>query len=436
MRRKRQNRKGTAGRVLSPVAAFVLAAAFVIGAPPLSGEAWAVELERDCSFQVMPVTEGGNIAEGQPGEPVDVVIDLYLVAQAREVEGYDTYDYYIPKDSPYYARISAFAAAGENAGWEMEEDAAGMTFRYRPREGEAGEAWEALSREAAVVGLTEAPELMPAATGDAGSTLTNLEAGLYLVVARGSSLEQKEDYVTELEREDGTTEPATIAYSDEYVYRFRPQMISLPTKESTGGGISTADPGEWVYDLGGIELKFDLDSRYASLEIVKGISTYGAPASFVFEVEASLEGRVVYGDIVTLSFDENSRGDKSVLLEDKIPAGADVTVTEVYSGAAYSLVGITVSAVGGEMPEGTSYTTDLASGRAVVTAISAGDQVSRITFTNDYNGSGNSGGAVINHFERESADAGWNWNQYRYNAGSGSWEWNGTLPAVMDVTVR
>lgn len=447
MRRKRQNRKGTAGRVYGPLAAFVLAAAFVIGAPPLSGQAWAVELERECSFQVLPVTEGGSIAEGQPGEKVDVAIDLYLVAQAREVGGYDTYDYYVSSDSPYYTGIASFVQTRGDQGWEYEQDEAGLTFRYSPRA--EGEGWEALARETASAGLAENAELSPTASGEAGSTLSGLDAGLYLVVARGGSLDRKADYVTELDTEDGRKELVTTAYSDDCVYRFRPQLISLPSRRTPDGNIGTADPGEWLYDLAGMELKFDLDSRFVSLEIVKGITRYASPATFVFEVEASREGRVVYSDIVTLSFDEESRGDKSVLLEDKIPAGADVIVTEIYSGADYSLTGITASAVGGEAPEGTSYTADLASGRAVITAISAGNIgsaeegvtegtgiVSRVTFTNDYNGSGNGGGGVTNHFEWDGGEAGWNWNQYRYNAGSGRWEWNGALPAVTDTTVR
>lgn len=445
MRRKRQNRKGTAGRVLCPLAAFVLAAAFIIGTPPLSGAAWAVELERECSFQVMPVTEGGSIPEGQPGEKVDVAIDLYLVAEAWEIDGYDTYDYHVATDSPYYAGIAAFVSAHEGSGWQSEEDSTGLIFRYSPEAGAEGEGWEALAREAAAVGLGESAGLLPTVTGEAGSRLSGLEAGLYLVVARGSSLDGKADYVTELDTEEGGREIATIAYTDDYVYRFSPQMISLPTKEAAEGNASTSDTGEWIYDLGGLELKFDLDSRYVSLEIVKEITRYGAPATFVFEVEASQDGRVVYSDVVALSFDENSGRGKSVILEDKIPAGADVTVSEVYAGASYSLTGIRAEAVGG-IPEGTSYTVDLASGRAVITAISAGnmggadeegsDIGARVTFTNDYNGSGNSGGAIANHFERDGADGEWSWNQYQYNAGSGMWEWNGTLPAVTENTVR
>ena len=78
MRRKWQNRKGRTGRILCPLTAFAVTAAFVIGTPPLSGEAWAVELDRGCAIQVTPVEEGGNPAEGQPGEKVDIAIDLYL----------------------------------------------------------------------------------------------------------------------------------------------------------------------------------------------------------------------------------------------------------------------------------------------------------------------------------------------------------------------
>ena len=186
-----------------------------------------------------------------------------------------------------------------------------------------------------------------------------------------------------------------------------------------------------------MELKFEQEPRRTSLEIVKNLVRYAGPAAFVFEVEAREGDSVVYSDIVTFSFDENTGNNKTIVLEDRIPAGADVTVTEIYSGVAYSLTDVTAgSSEGtGESTEGTAYITDVSSARAVITSISAGE-TARVVFTNDYNGSGSSGGAITNHFERDGAEAEWNWNQYMYNAGSGRWEWNGTLPAVTDTTVR
>lgn len=432
MRRKRQNRKGAPGRVLCPLLAFVLTAGFIIGMPPISGEALAVELDRECSLQVVPVEEGGSAAEGQPGERVDVSVDLYLVAEAREVRGQDSYDFIVKKDSPYYSMAAAFMEEQGEGGWEWEIDAEGLTFRYSPEADSQASGWEEFSARASAAILVGEEEPEPFITGEAGSRIENLKAGLYLMAARGSSLESREEYVS-VDTLEGEEVLSTIAYTDESIYRFSPQLISLPTKEPEGGTVSTAGSGEWLYALNGMELKFDLDSRYTSLEIVKNLDQYVNPAAFVFQVEAREGDRVVYSDIVTISFDGSSGTGKSVVLEEKIPAGCDVTVTEVYSGASYSLTALDAGAEG-ETPD-TAYAADLAAGRASVTSISAGT-VTRVTFTNSYNGSGNSGGAVTNHFEREGADGDWNWNQYQYNGNSGLWEWNGSLPAVMDATVR
>lgn len=431
MKRRRQNRKGAVRRVLCPMLAFVLASAFAIGTPRLSGNAWAVELDRKCSVQIAPVVEG-SVTEGQPGERVGLTVDLYLVAEAREVGGQDTYDYIVEKDSPYYAALSAFLR--ENEGWEYEDSGEGLVFRCMAET--KGNDWEALSRAAAAAALT-GEDVIPDAAGEAGSSLADLNAGLYLAAARGSRLEDKVDYVTVREDEEGNQGIFTLAYTDAFIYRFRPQLFSLPTKEPEGGTVSTANSGEWLYALNGVELKFEQEPRRTSLEIVKNLVRYAGPAAFVFEVEAREGDSVVYSDIVTFSFDENTGNNKTIVLEDRIPAGADVTVTEIYSGVAYSLTDVTAgSSEGtGESTEGTAYITDVSSARAVITSISAGE-TARVVFTNDYNGSGSSGGAITNHFERDGAEAEWNWNQYMYNAGSGRWEWNGTLPAVTDTTVR
>lgn len=440
MREKRQNRKGAWRRILSPLLTLALTAGMALTASPSGGEALAVELNRECSLQVAPITEGGSPAEGQPGEKVDVTIDLYQVARAQEVDGYDTYDYHIDTDSPYYAGIAAYVSAREGEGWESEQDAEGLNFRYRPREAEENAGWAGLAQEAASLTLKGDAAVPVSAAGEAGSRITGLEAGLYLIIARGSSLTEKEDYVTAIETEEGGEETATVAYSQEYVYSFIPQLVSLPGKEPEAGIISTAGAGEWLYDLTGAELKPTVGPRYTGLEIVKVLEGYASPASFVFQVEASQNGRVIYSDVVTLSFDGTSGSTKSILLEDKIPAGADVTVTEVYSGAGYDLTGVTAGPGAGEIQEGTGYNTNPAAAMAVITSIgperAEGEAAARVTFTNSYNGSGNNGGAITNHFEREEEEADWSWNQYRYDPAAGSWGWNPALPAVTDTTAR
>ena len=82
-----------------------------------------------------------------------------------------------------------------------------------------------------------------------------MEAGLYLIIARGSDLTKVEDYKIEVTQKDEAmgediTRLATIANSHKNTYLFAPQLVSLPTKEADSDGvINTANPGEWVYDL-------------------------------------------------------------------------------------------------------------------------------------------------------------------------------------------
>ena len=105
-------------------------------------------------------------------------------------------------------------------------------------------------------------------------------------------------------------------------------------------------------------------------------------------MEAVLNGQNVYSDTVTLTFTE--AGSKSYVIEG-IPAGAQVTVTEIYTGTTYTLVA----------PEGTDGTQN--------TVIQAGS-TSSVSFTNDYTPTDKGGGAVINQFRYEDGE-GWGWTK-------------------------
>jgi hypothetical protein len=109
--------------------------------------------------------------------------------------------------------------------------------------------------------------------------------------------------------------------------------------------------------------------------------------------------------VVALTFD--AAGKQSLTIE-KIPAGAVVTVTEIYSGGSYKVTG------SGEF-------------ETVILANEAYDQVveetteevetATVTFVNDYDGSSNGGTGVVNHFEE----------------GNGGWVWtNGPEPEVAE----
>lgn len=324
------------------VLVFTLATVATVSTSTVS----AVDLSQPCSLTVVP----GSSEYIEDLTSAGLVVDLYRVADAREVSSADSYTYQF---------VSDFASL------EISDSPTNLE-------------WRSLSQKAANIAL-KSGQAHPVVTGaacdhaigqtDAGSSLS---AGLYLVVVRGQGLK---NYMTTVKDEAGKEQIATVAYSEKYTYTFAPELVSLPGKQAdANGNVNTANPGEWLYDMS-ITMKPGQAKRFGSLEIIKTLLSYSAtsgPATFVFSVEAVLNGKNVYSDVVSLVF--NSPGQKSCLIE-KIPVGAMVTVTEVYSGACYTL------------------TTD-----ADQTAVIPANDVVSVSFTNDYAGTNNGGGGITNHF--------------------------------------
>lgn len=199
-----------------------------------------------------------------------------------------------------------------------------------------------------------------------------------------------------------------VVKSANYVYNFKPFLISVPTNNYVPGAVDANDA--WVYDVE-VGLKPEQKERYASLRITKALDNFNATlggAMFVFDVTATVEKtgaagetvtETVYSDVVQLSFD--GPGSKSVLIGPegktgvnvigKIPAGSKVTVTERHKGSAYKVVGNDVWSVEGitASQEGT------------------GNPDATAAFENDYNGGINGGAGVVNHFEYSEEDKNW-----------------------------
>ena len=177
--------------------------------------------------------------------------------------------------------------------------------------------------------------------------------------------------------------------TDYYRYSFVPFLISLPNNYYNPDETDSSD--EWIYgDEEGkpvyVGLKPEREDRYGDLVIEKILSSYNETldgASFVFEVKAVKENTLVYSDVVSLTFD--GYGSDRVIIE-HIPAGAAVTVTEVYSGAGY------VPADGALEKN---------------TMIAADSDSAKVTFENRYDGKLNGGGtSVVNHFTYEKDESG------------------------------
>ena len=163
-------------------------------------------------------------------------------------------------------------------------------------------------------------------------------------------------------------------------------MISLPNNYYKEGVTGTTD--EWVYELTGskaLGLKPQKTDRYGDLKIVKNLNVYNETidgATFVFQVEATKtdidtqETKTVYSNVVAIDF--NAPGQKEVIIQD-IPAGADVTVTEIYTGASYKL------------------TSDVAK-TTVIIADGEDGAPATVDFSNTYDYRLNGGNGVVNSF--------------------------------------
>ena len=225
------------------------------------------------------------------------------------------------------------------------------------------EEWQTMAEAAMTVVLEN--DMEPTASSTAAEGFDDeLSVGLYLVVVN-------------------------TAQSETYEYSFTPYLVSLPNNYYYSSG----NDG-WTYEVT-TSMKPERTDLYGNLVIEKDLTSFNATvggATFVFQVEATKnykvsesaadDIKVVYSNVVSLTFEE--AGKQSITIEN-LPAGAIVTVKEVYSGGSYEVVG-----------EDTVETVIVAEEDAVI-----------VTFENTYNGKLNGGSGVVNHFEE--GEGGWTW---------------------------
>ncbi len=328
--------------------ALLMVCLLVICTPRLTGPARAVDLDAACALTVTAGSQemAEDIAEA------GVVLDLYKVADAVPVSGSDAYAY--EAAAPY----------------------SGLVIPAQPTQ----EDWATLEQQAAAIALSGGDTPF-AAEQQPNEKIESLSAGLYLVVARGAGLEE---YTTTVTGDDGVEKLGTLAESRVNRYTFLPELVSLPGKAADEDGVlNTANPGDWLYEVE-ITLKPEQDSRLSSIEIVKTLTGFNGtePATFVFSVEATYRDQPVYSNVVPMVF--TGAGTQRVTVEG-LPIGAEVTVTEVYSGASYALV-----------------TAD--SQNAVVSA----EEIVSVEFTNTPTTERKAGGSITNRFAYD-AEGGWTW---------------------------
>lgn len=430
------------------------AALCVVMAVPVIGSAAPLEKDKKCSLKVEAIksTENNSAMAADLWDNANLVYDLYKVGEIVDDGGYYTYkltdefaklrdneklenfvdekgQLIVPRDTPDGGTI-------DSSLWDdLSQEAARLALDIQKENGEkpgagdnAGGGDTAQAGGLPVIGEivgTDKPgegRFTPVLTGvRLGVEQSDLNTGLYLLIARGSNIESyitKEYPAVSSGTEPGGNDPVpggetkeekivTVAYTDQHVYTFAPELISLPAKEPDADGIiSTAGSGDWIYGST-VYLKPEQHTRYGYLEIVKDLLTYESfagqseEATFVFQVEAVLNGQSVYSDVKTLVF--TGAGKDSVVI-DKIPVGAAVTVTEVYSGASYTLKEISQGYYAQDVsPDGGNSAAYAPAGNVSTREVTGfaieANRVASVKFTNDYDHRQAGGHGVINRYE-------------------------------------
>ena len=313
---------------------LALALAFPLLTLPGARAANAIETDRKCSVSFSVSGEGNELAD--PG--TDIKVNLYKVADVDVSGNYTATGAFTELD------VSSVRADNNDAASEWAE--------------RAKKAKEKLSDSVN-------PSYTVALTGGIGNK-DGLDTGLYLV---------------------DTPEVVTTNYT----YTFTPYLVSLPTNNYYSSGND-----DWIYaltDTNAIGLKPEEHARYGDLVINKTLAnhnaTTGKKATFVFQIDITpLKSDKTETRIESLDFE--AAGNSSVTIT-KIPAGAKVTVKEVYSGASYKLTSAN-----------DQKTTIVATDRG------ATNTPASVSFTNDIDDNMNGGYGVRNNFKLDEYD------QYQY----------------------
>lgn len=326
---------------------YALALACMLALPCLAkiqtSAALAIDVDKDdCS---LTVSVEGDYGEGfkEDLNEMKIPVSLYRVADV-DVSG-------------------RYTGVGS---WEsMKFDAVGSTTTAQDWTDLAAEAYElAGSAQPDAAGNVEKTE------GDTASArFADLRTGMYLVAPEAA-------YNTD--------------YS--YEYTFTPYLTALPGNAYAQTG---AGDDSWDYDPQ-IGLKVERVQKEGALNITKTLSTYNetlGATTCVFQVEGrDNAGKVVYSNVISATLE--GAGSTGTVRLTGIPAGLEVTVTEIYAGANYRVVG-----------EDTAQAV-IVSKEAIENITDAKE--ASVSFTNEYGGGNRGGYGVTNHFEADGKN-GWKW---------------------------
>lgn len=231
--------------------------------------------------------------------------------------------------------------------------------------------WEETADKAAAI-----VEALSSVSSDAAVTLTPLEDGSGILGTARELLPGM--YLVILED----------AQSPVFTYRFRPFLAAVPGNLYWETQDESRDA--WIYDVSAA-LKPEWERRTGKLIIRKTVERYAdmdGSADFVFLVESrDTDGKLLYSNVVAIRHQD--AGTQEAVLTD-VPAGLTVTVTEIYSGASYTLVSEPSQAV-------------------TVTAQDTGQDPAAVEFVNTWNGKLTQDTAAVNRFTYAQGEQAWGW---------------------------
>lgn len=277
---------------------MVLAIVLVV---PSVSRSLAVDLDKECSlsFEMLPEYES-DLAS------VNMKVDLYKVASAIEDPNFDSYS---------FEATSSFASLAPSL-----QNISAVDY-------------SALSQQAAQIVVEE--NISPISVVSVTET-ASLEPGLYLTMPHRADVSLS-DSIDRIMVGDGTYNVISFVNSPLYKYEFNPSLVALPSRMSEGSN-NTSNTVDWQFDF---EMLLKASRSYredGSLIINKSVDQYGGSGQqmFVFEITVSpLEGDA-YTRMESIVLEEGST--TASVTMDHIPAGATVSVREVYTGTNYIYV--------------------------------------------------------------------------------------------------
>lgn len=286
----------------------VMVLAIVLVVPSVS-RSLAVDLSNTypLSFAMMPDFE-------EDLSTVGVDIDLFKVADAVEMDGYDAYS---------FEAVGAF----EGLSGPLSGAAAGDPD---------GANYAALGQMA---GQIVADNNVEAIDTVSSSSTADLMPGLYLAMPhkRGVALADSIEH-TLVDGADGsqTNNVVSVVKTAQNKYEFSPVLVALPSRMGSLGN-NTANTGDWTgYRM---TLKATSTTRDdGSLVINKNVDRYGGSGEqrFVFEITVVPVEGDSFTRIESIVLEEGATSGSVTV--DNIPAGSTVTVEEKYYGTNYTYV--------------------------------------------------------------------------------------------------